>query len=131
MLRIRVQEGGQPRSNQRFILTVEGKVSEGTTGPQGEVEVAIPPGASSAKLVVGAGLHQHVYQLQLGGMDPIDTLAGIHKRLHNLGYCGPATNGRYDGLEAVIAMFQKDQGMEATGTFDATTHDKLQQKHGS
>jgi len=131
MLRVRVQVGGQPRSNEHFFLTVSGKVFEGDTGPDGEVEVAIPPQATSARLVVGVGLHQQVYELQLGGMDPIDTRAGLYKRLHNLGYCGPAEGSRYDGMEAAIAMFQKDHDLEATGICDAAMQNKLRQRHGS
>ena len=69
--------------------------------------------------------------LELGGMDPIHTRAGLHKRLHNLGYCGPAPSSQYEGLEAAIAIFQKDHGMKATGICDAATRNKLRQKHGS
>jgi N-acetylmuramoyl-L-alanine amidase len=131
MLRVRVQQGGYPRASERFVLTVEGKTTTGTTSSDGDIEVAIPPYASSARLVVGTGLHEVVYDLQLGGMDPIDTPRGIHKRLHNLGYCGPAEEGRYDGLEGAIAMFQKNHGMDATGECDGATRDKLREVHGS
>jgi hypothetical protein len=128
---VRVYLGGQPRADERFILTVDGKVTTGITDADGEVSAPILPGARGGTLVVGSGLHKQTFDLQLGGMDPIDTDAGLSKRLHNLGYCGPASNGNQHEMAAALAVFQKDRGMEATGKLDTASRGKLVQEHGS
>ena len=131
ILRVRVYEGGLPRKNERFILTVDGKVTSGTTSADGEVVAPILPGAREGTLVVGRGLHAQTFQLQLGGMDPIDTDAGLAKRLQNLGYCGSVSNIQPREIAAALAMFQKDRGLKVTGVLDDATRAKLQRAYGS
>lgn len=131
ILRVRIWGGHLPRANEHFILTVDGRVTTGTTSADGEVSAPILPGARNGTLVVGRGLYAQTFQLQLGGMDPIDTDAGLTKRLQNLGYCGSASNCKPEEIAAALAMFQKNHGIQATGVLNDATRDKLQQDHGS
>jgi hypothetical protein len=80
-------QGNQPLSRERYVLEIDGKLTKGVLGPDGEVEIGIPGNAQSGRILIGP--EQDEYPIQLGAVDPIDTMKGVQQRLNNLGYdCG-------------------------------------------
>jgi hypothetical protein len=127
-----IRQAGQPRADTPYELTVGGRTREGTTDGDGKLDEPVPAGARNARLVVDPGGEgEQVFELDLGGLDPVTEAAGIQKRLDNLGFpCEPT--GKLDEQTAAAVMaFQKEHELEATGTADAKTRDKLVQEHGS
>lgn len=130
--RLRVLEGGQPRANEQYRLRIDHRHFQGTTDGDGNIDVPIPPDAVEGELIVGSTeLLQRTYRLQLGGMDPIQSLSGIQKRLRNLGYNCPVTGQMDDRTAAEIAVFQNDHGLEPTGVTDDDTLGALEGAHAS
>src|SRR5512138_919173 len=80
-----------PLANQPYRLEIGELVLRGTTDAKGHLEQPIPPSARSGRLYVGAK-SKRVFDLALGGMDPITEISGIQSRLNNLGFaCGSVT----------------------------------------
>jgi peptidoglycan hydrolase-like protein with peptidoglycan-binding domain len=81
-------------------------------------------------------LRDRTLHLRLGYLNPArDTpqgnVSGIQARLKNLGYHIPRLDGVLDTTtRAALAMFQADEGLEFTGEPDATTLNKLEERHG-
>lgn len=122
----------RPRANVPFILEVDGRITRGRTDGEGRLEVALPPDAREGFLIVEPGTpRETIVRLALGTMDPITEIAGLRKRLNNLGfYCGEADEMTPD-LESALRAFQQEYGLVVTGQPDQATRDKLQQVHGS
>jgi N-acetylmuramoyl-L-alanine amidase len=90
-LKIVLEEDGVPLKNAAYLLRVDGEPPrEGRTDGTGLLDEWISPGAERAVLEVG----DVVYELDLGGMNPIDDLIGVQSRLQNLGFY----SGGLDGL---------------------------------
>lgn len=122
----------EPIANAPFVLELDGQLIEGQTDGDGVLELAIPPGASKGTLRVNHGTpEERVYPLDLGGMDPVDSLSGASKRLNNLGYTCPldATEITPE-VKDVLMRFQHDNGIETSGALDQATQDKLKKVHG-
>ena len=126
------QRQDRPRANVPFILDVDGRLTRGKTDGEGRLEVALPPDAREGILIVEPGTpRETVVRLALGTMDPITEIAGLRKRLNNLGFhCGEANEMTPD-LEAALRAFQEKYGLQVTGQPDQATRDKLRQVHGS
>jgi hypothetical protein len=112
-----LREFDQPRADEPYTLSVEGKIMSGATDSNGRLEAQIPPQARRARLLVGRPEVQEEYFLELGYIDPIEEKSGIKGRLGNLGF---------ESLEE----FQKKQHLEATGEPDETTLTRLQSEYG-
>ncbi|HZF28930.1 MAG TPA: peptidoglycan-binding domain-containing protein [Gammaproteobacteria bacterium] len=124
-LKIRLLLDDEPRANEPYHLTVDGRTVEGATDSDGFLEEPIPPGATRGQLRVGAGPVFDVFELALGTLDPIDTDSGVEGRLQGLGY--PVHD---DDLAPAIRAFQADEQLTVTGRVDAGTRDLLQQRFG-
>ena len=122
LLRLIVEIEGEPIANAQYTLEVDGKLYSGETDEDGILEVGIEPNAKRGHLTVG----ELDYELELGGMDPLNENIGIQIRLQNLGFYEGDLDGRLNSetKEAVI-LFQRTIGIEATGELDQTTRDKL------
>src|SRR5262245_11154047 len=87
MLRLVLQMDDVPLANKPYVLEIEGQKFEGVTDPEGKLERAIPNNARRGELLVGER-QQWKFTLDLGHIDPVENLAGVQKRLTNLGfYC--------------------------------------------
>lgn len=124
-LRLRVLECGEPVANERYVLKVDGELFSGTTDGQGRLFVPIPGIAREGELRVG----ERVYQLALGGIDPLSEISGIQSRLANLRYNCEVT-GRLDQqtFEA-LNRFRQAAGLPASDTIDDETRDALEHWH--
>jgi peptidoglycan hydrolase-like protein with peptidoglycan-binding domain len=118
----------QPVANQPYELRVDQRVYAGCTDPEGKLQVPIPGTAQRAYLTVGGEEKRLQYTLNLGGVDPIESIAGVQQRLKNLGYGTGSTEA--SELEGAIRAFQKHCGITPTGRADEPTREKLKYKHG-
>lgn len=131
-LRLRVLDDDRPLSNQPYELTVDQQSFTGTTDPQGQLDVPIPGNANRATLVVGVEPDTFRYVLDLGEIEPVESVRGVQQRLRNLGF-GQAT---VDGVvgpktEEALRAFQKVNELPETGRPDTQTRQKLKENHGS
>jgi N-acetylmuramoyl-L-alanine amidase len=131
VLRVRLLRDGQPRQNEPYVLTIDGKELRGFLDADGNLQCAIEPNARQGVLLVGAEPDVDRYDLALGAMDPINQLVGVQKRLSNLGFhCGPA-DGVYGPLtEAALRRYQRSGGLPVSGQPDDATRQRLQKDYG-
>ncbi len=117
-----------PRAKQKYCLTVEGVEKKGTTDDMGILQEYVPAQATDAELVIGDD--ECRISLRFGQLDPLNEIAGVQKRLNNLGYdCGPPDNRLNDATKAALTMFQRDHGLRQSGEIDADTKQKLNEVH--
>jgi len=129
-VRLRLMRHGQPRANESYVLQVDGNFLTGTTDADGKLEQSIPPNARKGKLFVGKKREE--YPLNLGHMDPLDELAGVQKRLNNLGFhCGPANGVWGPQTTDALKAFQRKQNLTESGEADEATKNKLIEIYGS
>lgn len=125
----RVMDGGKPRSGQPYLLIIDGRSTKGELDEDGRVEISIPPGAVAG--VLRAGDPPQEYQLRLGQLDPITTVAGVQARLNSVGYnCGPVNGVMGAETIAAVRRFQQDEGLEVTGKIEVPVTDALQKRFG-
>lgn len=135
--RVLLDDEGVPFEGHRYRLEVGGETFEGTTGPRGLVEHEIDPHATEARLELWLDRdapsddHVHVWTLDLGHLDPPETITGAQGALQNLGYYDGEVNGQLDDAtrEALIE-FQRDLRLpEPHGTLDEPTRAALRRAH--
>lgn len=131
MLNIRVQRDGEPRGNEPFTITIDGKEISGTTDADGKLSCPIIPNAKKAVLSVGREPDVTEHEILLGGIDPIDQISGVQGRLKNLGFdCG-----KVDGIcgaqtRSAIREYQRSRRLPETGTADEATRKQLAADYG-
>ena len=131
-LRLCIKWSDEPRRDTPYVLVIDGTLYDGTTDHEGCIEVVISPRAASGQLTIGVDpLHQQVFDLNFGGMDPVTETVGIQKRLLNLGFTCEPTGELDDATATAITLFQKNQALEPTGELDQPTVEKLKARHGS
>jgi hypothetical protein len=120
----------KPRSSVPYTAIIEGVSQGGETDKDGAIELTIPPNARAGRLMVGKA-RTEVYPLDLGGIDPIDSISGAQQRLSNLGYPCDYLNGEMDETtRAAIRSFQEAQKLEPSGEHNKETQDKLKEIYG-
>lgn len=137
-LRVVVESyGGEPRANKRYVLTVGDAVHEGTTGPQGEVAHWVSPRERNAVLEVWVEEEPEEiesYDLDIGELAPLDTVAGVQTRLRNLGYLGYAREDDLGSLgettRDAIRRFRFDHDLPEGDGIDETLRAALRDEHG-
>jgi len=127
-----LDSNGDPRRFLKYLLNIDGHLSEGQTNGDGDLKEAISPDARFGEIRLGEGSSQEVIQLNLGYLDPVAKVTGLKQRLANLGYeCGTIDGETTPDLESALEDFQADTGLETTGTPDEQTEEELQGHHGS
>lgn len=123
----------EPVANAPFSIDIDGIVTEGTSDADGMIDVPIPPDAHKAKITFFPGTEDAlVYDMDLGELAPADTVVGVRKRLHNLGYrCMPNGEENDADLRDAIKRFQAAENLEVTGEPDDATKAKVKEAHGS
>lgn len=130
-LRIQIMRAGVPRSNEQYLLEIDGFRSEGVTNDEGWVEIAIPPSAERGELRFGNGeFETDVYPFNIGGLDPITEITGVQERLANLGYDCSVTGEMDNDTRQAILAFQEAEDLETTEELDQTTRDRIAQVYG-
>jgi len=130
VLRIQLLDADDnPRAGVNYTLDIDGDLISGTTDGEGKLEHSIPSGARTGNLIPE---NEDAIPLELGALDPIDTIAGVKERLLNLGYdCGESNNQWDAQCEEAVKEFQKEYKLTESGQIDQATKNKLQDIHGS
>ncbi|MFN0134910.1 MAG: peptidoglycan-binding protein [Phycisphaerae bacterium] len=127
--RVRLMENDKPVANKPYKFDIDGKMTEGTTDPEGLVEVSLPGNAKRGKLMIEGG---QTYAFEFGQLEPINTLKGVQERLKNLGYDIDACDGKQGPkTRDAVLEFQRKSAIEPSGDVDQGTRDALELKHGS
>ncbi|MET0395876.1 MAG: hypothetical protein ABW277_03555 [Longimicrobiaceae bacterium] len=129
-LRMQVMDSDQPRAGVAYVLEIDGARREGRADAEGRIEEWIPPGARAGKLVIGSGEDADEIDLQLGGLDPVTTEAGVRARLENLGFLH-AASGEEASLDAAVRLFRQHHGLPPGDALDAAARSALLEAHGS
>ncbi len=131
-LKIRVLDQDEPRANEPFKLVIDGQQEiTGFTDPEGRLDVPIPGNAKKGELTVGVEPDLYKATLNLGGLDPVATWAGVKARLKNLGFECPQTGERDDATIDALNEFRDSEGLPKSDDIDEATRDALARKHGS
>jgi len=120
---------GEPLSGLDYTLTYSGQdeTEEGVTDNEGKLESELPRGTDKAIVNIA----ERDMRLDIGDLDPPDTLTGYAGRLFNLDYYrGPITGRLTPKLYEAICKFQQDNEIPPLGKVDQETTDKLVELHG-
>ena len=129
-----IDETGQPMANLDYEVQAGGKTVRGKTSSTGLLREEIPVEASKAVLKVWrrAGDPDSVLEwtIDLGHLEPVETIYGLKARLNNLGYdCGTVNDAMDEKTTAALKHFQRDHDLPDTGQADAATLAKLVDVH--
>ena len=107
-LKLRVLKDGIPREGEPYVLTIDGVEKGRDRIPSdGNLYISIPPIARKGELRIGKGENEEVYNLDLGYLDPLDSLSGVKARLNSLGFdCSGADDEMNEETIEAIADFQ-------------------------
>src|SRR5687768_1538270 len=84
LFRLQLFDIEEPRANQKYTLEVDGQKFEGQTDSRGILQQTLP--ANSRKGILTIGAENFRLEIDFGYLDPINELAGVKKRLNNMGY---------------------------------------------
>lgn len=106
-------------------VEIDGVHHELVSDADGWLEIPITPTARRCVLTLEDG---DSFELALGHLDPIDSVAGVQGRLQIIGFHDGAIDGEM-GAHTVAALqrFQLAHGLEPTGEADEATRTKLQE----
>lgn len=123
-----------PRANVDYLLHIESASGapvpdrKGTTNSDGFLIESIPPDAIRAEVWFGTGKLREVYPVDLGRVDPLDSIGGLQGRLRNLSYLAEFRPGELDeNTREALRRFQADNRLDVTGEPDAATRAKLEE----
>jgi hypothetical protein len=119
---------GEPRSNERYALILDGKVINGKTDADGNLEHFIKPNSKGGVLKLNGG--KEVYPIRVGHLNPIDTISGVKQRLNNLGFhCGDESDEEHDQFVQALIQFQGENQMAQSGELNDATRAKIESLH--
>ncbi|MFO0586477.1 MAG: peptidoglycan-binding domain-containing protein [Polyangiaceae bacterium] len=125
--RLQILNADKPRPNLDYKITIDGKIEiEGTTDGEGTLDIPIPPDARRGVLLLKEDGAR--YNLRFGGLSPMMADSGVRERLASLGYLR-SLDAPEEDMPAAIAMFQRKNGLTATGVLDDATSEKIQNAH--
>jgi len=128
-LRVVLRLEGEPRTNAKCIIDIDGTAKQDATDGEGRITISIPPGARRGKITLAEGGEE--FELDLGGLDPVAEITGVQSRLANLGYPVEVT-GQWDEESAeALKQYQTAKGLKPTGEVDEQIRKKLEEEHGS
>lgn len=140
--------------NHDYELIIDGTFFSGTTDNEGMLECLIPANAKEGKLQtniyneITEKEETETFILELGNLDPIDTIKGLQGRLKNLGFYSDKIDGvltettisairsfqRKHELDDTVKITSEKDGKTSIITFEESpakqTIDKLHDKHG-
>lgn len=130
VFRLQVFDGEIPRANQHYTLTIDGRIYDGTTDSEGVLEATIPPSAKKGDLLIGPD--QFRLRILLGTLDPSNEVAGVQKRLNNLGFnCGEPDGDLSDETKDALRRFQRRFDLPVSGEIDDATRHQLESLNDS
>jgi hypothetical protein len=127
-IELRLLRQAEPRAGEAFTLDVDGVELSGVTDAEGWIREWVSPAACRVVISLGGGDER--YTLDVGQLDPIDTVTGVQRRLVNLGHYLGAITGTLDaGTRAALESFQGATGLSPTGELDDATRAALAAAH--
>ncbi len=127
-----LKESGEARSGVAFVLTVDGVETRGSTDGEGWVRASIAPTARRGTLSVTGeeSGEEESYEVQLGHLDPVDTIEGAQTRMCQMGaYFGRVTGTMSLPFVMALKAFQQSRGLQVTGELDASTQAAIRESH--
>lgn len=129
-INLNFDHNGEPVANESYELVAEGQRLEGTSDGQGRVRLSLRVTSRRARLTFPG--RRLSYQLDVGGLDPIEEMTGVQTRLRQLGFFGGEIDGRESReLTQSLLRFQQMHGLTESGQADAETRARLQEEHGA
>jgi N-acetylmuramoyl-L-alanine amidase len=127
-IQFQLLENDEPVASMGCDVTIDGIHARAKTDGQGWFKHPISPGARAAHLLFDNGAE---YELELGHLDPIDTVEGVQQRLESLRHYTGEIDGQMNP-ETVEALkeFQLRHGLQVTGQSDQPTKDELAKQFG-
>lgn len=123
-IKIQMKKFGKPRVNEDYTIELNGKIIQGKTNGEGEIEHFIPGETASGQLMFKNGLEK--YPLNIGYLNPVETIRGVQQRLNNLGFiCGSEDGELSDKMTEALKKFQSEYKLEESGEVDEATKAKL------
>jgi len=121
-----------PRAGVPYVLEIGGKLINDKTDGDGWIVKPIPPNMKSAKLFLDPGTpKESIITLNLGYLNPADSVSGAKQRLNNLGFfCNDDSDTLSADFQSALAEFQEQHGLTATAKLDQPTVDELTEGHG-
>jgi type VI secretion system secreted protein VgrG len=130
-IRVTVLRNGKPAPGVSYKIVLDGATTlNGATTGAGLVEQKVPSTTASAVLTLLDTDETRTFTI--GALDPPTTTLGAQQRLARLGfYHGPLDGDDSELLRHAVEMFQRAQGLSASGVVDGATRDAIKQKYGS
>lgn len=129
------EETTEPIADADYVIDIDGDImaEQGTSDGEGMVEISIAPGVKEASIRFYPDTEDEIsFPLNLGEIDPVDTVVGVRKRLSNMGYRCAAVGDELDAdLKDALKRFQHENELEPDGDMTQETKDKLVSEHGS
>jgi len=117
----------QPLVDKNCVLIIELQRLELTSDGDGVIEKAISLSDKKGTL----SIENYDIPLQIGSLDPVETISGQQARLASLGYYFGSIDAKEGPLfKLAVEEFQCDQNLSVTGLCDANTQDKLKKIYG-
>ena len=137
MFRVKIQNRrGRAWQGKKVVLNLAGQQLETSIGADGLIELELPNGDESEgtlDVFMDATSDQptHRFELQLGHLDPVETLSGVQARCNLLGFdCGVADGVMGAKTRAGVKAFQAANGLDADGIPGPKTQAKLKEIYG-
>jgi hypothetical protein len=133
-LRVHLKDhDGNAHAGKRYRIEAGSAVLEGTTDNSGLCEAEVPPDATEACLSLWLRDEEtptRVWKLDIGHLDPVDSMSGAQARLRNLGLYHGAVDGSLGrATKVALADFQRVRGLTVTGKLDEATRSALTDSH--
>ena len=128
VLRLTLMEFDEPLANLPYRLVIDGgAVKKGNTDADGKIEVPVPPKARRGKLTVGPPDRERIYELDLGGLDPVATIRGQKQRLNTLGFtAGSEDNNPGEEFIEAVRKFLVQAELEPQDELNEEAQTKLE-----
>jgi len=124
--RMRLLRDGQPRADEAFTLTVDGREIQGKTDADGRIEADVSPLAREAMLQIGDA---EVRRISIGVLEPITEIRGVRQRLRSLGFEWGDGIDADATLRRAVQRFQHRVNLPCTGEVDEPTRKRLEAIH--
>ncbi len=129
LLRLRLQLHGEPISDKKVTIEIDGDANEAITNSMGEVEIAIKPNAQGGSLRLEGDSGS--YGLKLGWIDPHGEVSGLQGRLFNLGFDPHGIDDKYGkNTRKAMRRFQGKHTIAETKSPNDETNERLAEEYG-
>ena len=120
-------------SDKKYELKIGNKEYSGNTDSTGYFEHEIQPVAKTGELKLHTEdekLKVLTWNLNIGALDPTDTVQGVQERLKNLGFYYGSASGRVGKrTKAAVKAYRKKNNMTVNEDIDDELRGKLRDSH--